>query len=184
MKNLPDTRADIEAEITFMGDELRDHVTDQNDGYDDHAPNIAERLRRLHVLEKRLAAFDKYGVENMDALRADPIFERDNLLFRAVHCVEDAALRWKERRARGLTDVELLGAFDDEAGRGYSGYAGDEGWYNCRPGEFCWHRAYGIPDNKLTGSTLARALRDVLKVPQRVDGVEAAVEQLSLFAEA
>lgn len=180
---LPDTRADIEDEIRIMGDELRDHVTDQNDGYDDHTPNIPELMRRLRLLEKRIEAFDTYGVDSMEALKADPVFERDNLLFRAMHSVEDAAQRWSDRRKRGLTDVELIEAFDQEAGRGCSGYSGVEGWYSCRMGQFTWMREYGKPEKKLTGGALARVLRGVLKMPQRVDGSEAAVEQLSLFME-
>lgn len=179
---LPDTRADIEDEIRIMGDELRDQVTDQNDGYDDHTPNIPELMRRLDVLEKRIKAFDKYGVHSMPELKADPTFIRDNLLFRAVHSMERAAGRWATRRKCGMTDVHLMDAFNLEAGAGYSGYSGDEGWYDCRPGIFRW-KGKDFEDLVLTGSSLTRLLREILQIPLPDGQYNVAVEQLSLFME-
>lgn len=179
---LENTREEIQHELDRMADELRDHVTDQNDGYDDHTPNIPRALRKGRALENRLKAFDKYGVNSMDALQADPLFQRDNLLFRAMHSFQRAAVRWKERRYTGLTDRELMDAFDEEAGRGYSGYSGDEGWYDCRPGRFTW-KDNTFADQVLTGSALVRLLRELLHIPEPAGQENAPVEQLNLFHE-
>lgn len=175
-----DTRADIVAEILAMTMEMQGHVMDQNDGADDHTPNVVGHLRRLELLEKRLKAFDKYGVESMEELKADPTFIRDNLLYRAVHSTAKAAGRWAIRRQGGMTDANLIDAFDLEAGDGYCGYSGDEGFYDCRPGTFSW-KGKQWEQFTLKGSSLARVLRDILHMPLPSGVNNVAVEQLSIF---
>lgn len=148
----------------------------------DHAPDPIGALRRVELLERRLKAFDKYGVNSMTELKADPIFRRDNLLYRAVHSVEKAKGRWATRRIGGMTDAQLVTAFDLEAGDGGSGYSGDEGWFDCRPGKFKWKGA-SFEEHVLSGSALAKVLRDVLHMPLPAGEHNVAVEQLSMFGE-
>lgn len=177
-----DTRADIVAEILAMTVEMEGHVMDQNDGADDHTPNVVGHMRRLELLEKRIRAFDKYGVNSMEELKADPVFTRDNLLFRAVHGMQRSAQRWATRRTCGMTDAHLMDAYDMEAGDGYHGYSGDEGWFDCRPGKFTW-KGKDFEDHVLTGSSLTRVLRDILHMPLPAGQENVAVEQLSIFSE-
>lgn len=176
---IPDTREDILLEIQTITDELEAHVMDA-DSADDRTPDVLRMVRRVEHLEQRLRTFNTYGVHSMDQLRAEPRYVRDHLLHRAVHSVEQAGARWQRRREVGLTDVELIAAFDLEAGKGLAGASIPAGWYQCRPGLFTYCDPQG-QHRELKGSALAGHLRRILRIPVQPGVENVAVEQLILF---
>lgn len=89
-------------------------------------------------------------------------------LLAAMHSMQNAAQRWTDRREKGLTDTEVLNAFNHEAGDGYAGGSTDHGMYECRPGKFAWENGGG-GRYKLEGQPLIRELRVALQIPKPVD---------------
>lgn len=132
---------------------------------------------REHFADHLEQVKEHLGVSEPEAhyLAAAPtlsLLERKTaMVIAAVHGVQNGAERWAQRRDRGLTDAEMLDAFNEEAGNGYLGSFWGECSFECRPGLLRW--SYGDSgEHELKGAQLVRELRMALLIGQPVNELQ------------